>query len=546
MVKVDLFSKNYLITFRTYLLIFVIFAIAASLSFYDFLILSSNTFKIFIFSLSTSAFSVALLFIFEKIFLGKRFSLLNAIWVFTIVGLIRGAVIYFAIPLTQLANPVPLTYRLFNSAVTSVIWLLVFIKIDSLRLRFQKKIEGLISQALINQISNLSDKDLENELLNISNKLKSTQIDIKQGLIESEKFILAAQEVKRQIEEAIRPLSHRLWLDNKKNLPRVNSINVIRESLKQLSYNPQAVIFLYFLTTFINLNAYFETQISFLISFFASIILLLTHFIYVILKLEQRKNTLINIFYLAAASWTSFYVTMQFYPESISIWPTYIKIVSLLIFPTMAIIFSVFRLLEQDRRFLTNLIENRLNLNPSTKAKEFEKAQVASYLHNRLQAELLNAARQLELSALDPNSHESRRNLENLGSLINRSISEDFKESYLNPREKLDEIIKGWRGIVDISLSLDESILQDPRKTRLISQVIQEAASNTVKHSNSRELVINIEQKTNQNLQIMVKFELMNNQLSALDISKGWLSGISLITPMVIDDEKTKTIIIEI
>lgn len=543
MIKLDFFTNKYTITYRSYFYLFIVLTIASSLNFYQFLNDYDNILVILVFSLFVSLASIAQLYLLQELFLKQKFNLFSILLVALIIGISRGLLITFLMPVTGLPSQVSLTYRIINATVNTIIWLIIFIKIDTLKLEFQKRFEGIISQALIKSIRSLSDDELRLELEQIQSNLKNMDLKSQTGLLDSQVFIVAAKKVQRQIDEAIRPLSHRMWIDTKRNLPRINALNVAKETFRALDYNPLALLAIYSLTSFINVNANIDTLGSFLITTISVSVYLIVYKIFKYLSKLNINQSLVSLLYLAALVVLPSYAVNIMLPEYVAAWPTYVEIISIVILPFYVITLSALRLLDQDRKALTQLIEDRIN---ADEKKSFETAQVASYLHNTLQSELLSASRTLELSALDPTSPESRRNLERLGALINRSISEDFKESYLNPEQKIKEIINGWQGIVDINIDIPQEMLSQQGQGLLISQIIQEAATNSIKHSNAKNLFIKGKEISNGNTEITITCTNLNKNAPSSDLSKGWLASISLVKPRVIEASNSHTIVIEI
>lgn len=543
MIKLDFFTNKYTITYRSYFYLFIVLTIASSLNFYQFLNDYDNILVILVFSVFVSLASIAQLYLLQELFLKQKFNLFSILLVALIIGISRGLLITFLMPVTGLPSQVSLTYRIINATVNTIIWLIIFIKIDTLKLEFQKRFEGIISQALIKSIRSLSDDELRLELEQIQSNLKNMDLKSQTGLLDSQVFIVAAKKVQRQIDEAIRPLSHRMWIDTKRNLPRINALNVAKETFRALDYNPLALLAIYSLTSFINVNANIDTLGSFLITTISVSVYLIVYKIFKYLRKLNINQSLVSLLYLAALVVLPNLVTQITLPDYVAAWPAYVEIISIFVLPFYVITLSALRLLDQDRKALTQLIEDRIN---ADEKKSFETAQVASYLHNTLQSELLSASRTLELSALDPTSPESRRNLERLGALINRSISEDFKESYLNPEQKIKEIVNGWQGIVDINIDIPQEMLSQQGQGLLISQIIQEAATNSIKHSNAKNLFIKGKEFSNGNTEITITCTNLNKKAPSSDLSKGWLASISLVKPRVIEASNSHTIVIEI
>lgn len=126
-------------------------------------------------------------------------------------------------------------------------------------------------------------------------------------------------------------------------------------------------------------------------------------------------------------------------------------------------------------------------------AEQYQRSQVASYLHNSLQSELLAISKKLEQAATSTDANTHRESLEQLSAMLNRSITQDFKSFYESPDQRLTQLVASWSGIISIKIDNPAAILANSTKSIIAIQSLEELASNAAKHSNTTELEVKAE-----------------------------------------------------
>ena len=125
--------------------------------------------------------------------------------------------------------------------------------------------------------------------------------------------------------------------------------------------------------------------------------------------------------------------------------------------------------------------------------QQIEDASIASFLHNSLQSELLALSLQLQNAATRNDPEKSAQILQQVSARINRSLAEDFLTFNQSPRDRLETVIKSWRGILEIQISFSDNILDDQNKAGLIVQSIEEVASNISRYDQATKLIVDAE-----------------------------------------------------
>jgi signal transduction histidine kinase len=162
--------------------------------------------------------------------------------------------------------------------------------------------------------------------------------------------------------------------------------------------------------------------------------------------------------------------------------------VTLLIYlgtPLIALSFSMIKLIESDRKTLIELIAL-----PLASEYTYHRSQVASYLHNSLQSDLLAMSKKLQDAANSSDINAHRESLEQLAALLNRSITQEFESFYESPSDRLAKLVDSWSGIIEIKIHNSKVLLTDVSKSMIAIRVIEELASNAAKHSQATELEV--------------------------------------------------------
>jgi hypothetical protein len=162
----------------------------------------------------------------------------------------------------------------------------------------------------------------------------------------------------------------------------------------------------------------------------------------------------------------------------------------------LVLIESTINLSELAREELLDLISNLSQEDSSSGEPEEARSSsdLASYLHNSLQAEIQSIIYALEAAAGNPgNVSLGQASLERLRMLASRSLDEDFDSFSRVPKDHLHTLIENWRGILDITLDwgLPPSFDHDARLPTVVN-IIQEVSSNSVTHAAATTLHVSV------------------------------------------------------
>lgn len=419
----------------------------------------------------------------------------------TSIGLIRGLLIFFSAPLLGLRDPSALSMRLLNSVVTTLVWLgLSSILVEANR-RYQRRYRAIINQVLIANMR--SSKSLDPSFALVARDLAKIQVRLQATYSKSQESVSspvvasrAAREIREQIDMALKPLSHRLWLNSIYEYPKLKILPLLWQATKNLNFPLSALISIYGVTTIFNYSVTFGVQKGLIRAISGTTCLFIMEFIRrtVITKWQEIRIS-VNLSYiifigllvnLASTISTDELGFRNFLPYYIILAPE--------VGGLMIVIAAVF-LAATDRE---NILKNLKGQLDSTNAhldldyvsNAAGNVQLASYLHNSLQSELSAIALQLERVAEDPQSGEVDEVLERFSAIVNRSMSEDLLNYLEVPETRYRRILKSWVDIAAISDEIDLSIFEDNVRSTLFVQLIQEAISNAVRKGGAKSVHI--------------------------------------------------------
>lgn len=436
-------------------------------------------------TLITTAFLLTY-WLLQRLITRRSILIISNLIIITGIGAIRGVAMFFLANEMEISSDVSLGYRLFNSIITTVIWLSFISYIGNSRRSYHEKYRLLFTQSLLTQTNKITGVELNKELLHVENSLKNLTTIPSGSPITSAQLEQVAAAIKLQLDELIRPLSQRLWLPTVQDYPRVKPIRLIIDAITHLNYPPLPLILVISTLNIINYSALIalsEALYRVLVSIIAMSIIYL--FFVQVNPRREPIHTFIQIVHL---------ILLGIFPVLIGEWLSAegyfdtrlpISLIVYLATPMLAISFSAIGLIQQDR---TRLIQAMAKTESSS--EQYQRSQVASYLHNSLQSDLLALSKKLEQAASSTDVHIHRELLEQLSAMLNRSITEDFKGFYESPSERLTQFVDSWSGIISIRIDSRAAILADVTKSIIAIQILEEIASNAAKHSNATELQV--------------------------------------------------------
>jgi hypothetical protein len=455
-----------------------------------------------------------------------------SVLVIGLTGVLRGILLHYLIVWFGFTEPINIWTRIATSTTTTLLWFTAIAIFVTSRTSFKADYEAILRKTIVetSEKLNLVDLDslpasLENELLEIE-KVLGTAFGKDLPSSSRDSLNVAAAHIKHLIEEKIRPLSHRLWIESAAETPRVNIGPSLLASIKYLNLPTLPTLIFLALSTILNVSV----TVGLNQGIFATVVILVEVFCMLTLfqnKVSYRTNgklALNGLLLLVPGLVLSltFYLSNKFlFNKDFGS----LNLIYVVIFLFIALLVSSFQLVNRDREQLIFMIERELTTvgwRSSLKEKYLNK-KAASYLHNLLQSELLAITKQIEISSDDLDSVNSLKDLEILLDRLNRPIKDDFQKFLNNPIERLNRLQNAWKGIADVNITIPTQALEDQNRNILLVQIVEEAIANAVRHAGATQVKVTAEMLPDTRVCFSVINDGVSSKEESIGLGSAWL-----------------------
>lgn len=467
------------------------------------------------------------------------------IFVIAATGAFRGVLFYYFDSFFDFVQPSSFLNRVLASMLTSIFWLAASNVVINISRTFRSKYQSALNQYLAAHLNaGTTDVKLSSEFLEFAD-LRQDLTKSLINLLESaspESFGQVSEKLTLQINEQLRPLSRRIWLRSLGEYPVINVKILIRDALASLTFPRKLfMIVMLFLALLNNLflrdigESLWRTSTYLLATFF---ILFCVDRFELLGKKIGRNVVITALISLIPIYFSEFLAGVLGYNQN--------YLATALITPVpvaVIIVLSFVDLSNKDRNFLLKLLEEKsFQIHPETsKGIDPSKRQLASYLHNTFQSELLALSQQLATAALSRDKDETAKVLQRVSAVANRSLSEDLSLMNQVPLERLHNVINSWENLLEINLQIEKEFLTSHLNSITFIQTLEEVATNAFRHDKATKLSITAEMG-----EVGVRIYFQSNGMQPISKSKGigtlWLDQVSL-TPWSIEKNELGTLI---
>ncbi len=497
-----------------------------------------------------TALLIQLIAVVNKRFVSPGFSS-SIYWFLSLVifvGIVRGFGFFFLVDAFGLDQPTPLAIRILSSMITTCIWLTFSCALIESTASYSRQFSKLFGQttmavALRQAGKTQVDVDSLENIVALKQNLSHILDQASEKGLTTQGLLAAGAAVREQIEDLIRPLSHRLWFNERRNRTEIRPLGLIRDSIAQFSFVAPRFLFVWGALEFAALvSAYPTSRVLFGLALSLTLISGVTLIFRTVSKGKfpvGSRSTIIFIAIVAFVPVSLADLVMPLFGFERMLFPiSAATIVAPIALVVLLIVESCIALVERDRGLIRNLLETEIR-----ESSDFNESSLASYLHNSLQSELTGLAYRLEASADKPDSPASRETLEKLGALINRSIGEDFANFDETPLLRLDRMIQAWVGIATVTVEIDENCKEDSKHLNLIVQVIEEATTNSVRYGNARNISARVS-KTGSVTSISIDTDGGSTIVDSTGLGSDWMKEKSIsVSPLAVHPKGTHFVV---
>jgi len=477
------------------------------------------------------------------------FPILKFLSIVAIVGALRGCIFYWINDFLGLNQPSKFNERVISSVLTTLFWLSASNLIINISRNFRNEYQGALNQFIASQVTNatlnLKPNSEYEEINQFQKDLSKTLSELLKNT-DAKTFSKISEKLTFHINEQLRPLSRRIWLRSLSEYPVINYRTLILDSIKLLNFSNNAFLLIMSCLAILN-NLFlrsFTESISRTSTYIASSWIICK--VYKI-TLHSKENIKYNYLFLVGIG----IIPIFFSEFSAGIFGYQTNFLAAsLITPipfAVIIVLALFDLTSKDRVFLMNLLEkNEKNIfDQTSKGVSHSERELASYLHNSFQSELLALSGQLAAAAISKDKEKTSQVLQKVSAMASRSLSDELAKINEKPLIRLNSVIESWRNLLEIRIEIPRSFLEEKLNTVIFVQTVEEIASNTFRHSKGTSLVISAEPGD-----FGIKLYFQSDGKEPISKSKGigksWLNQVSLSAWNIEKNDKGTLVTVEI
>ena len=457
-----------------------------------------------------------------------------------LTGGIRGAIFHAIVASLQLAQSGSILNRVLASSFTSLAWLtasnLLINYIRDFRVKYEIALKELLDRSLDEAEPGSVSAESKSELKSVQDGLLSTLSTLLQGS-QSEDFQKIATSLTTKINLELRPLSKRIWVRSLSEYPVIRFRRLAYDSVRFLDFSHTWLMSIMFALALLD-NVFIRGVQESLVRTVSYLGIL--QLVLLARKFKPFRNT---ILFLLSSGFIpillgEFLANLLGYSGS---WIAAILITP--VTPAIIVVLSLSRLLQSDHELIIDLLGSIYVKNQES-GQRLETAierQLASFIHNSLQSEFIALASQLSEVAESGNLEKVESVKSKVSEFLDRSFIEDFEDFSNSPLVRLKSVQESWKGILEIEISIPETLLADVDRHGLIVQTIEEFAANSFRHGKAKRI-----QVVGAKGELGIKLILKSDGQSPLDAQRGlgseWLDQIS-VSPWTLESDTSGTLL---
>jgi anti-sigma regulatory factor (Ser/Thr protein kinase) len=487
---------------------FFLYALVSILSVPSRLIQDDSSFAFLLLCLAIGALITAIMlpllwlvcFLNQKFELGNK-NILYPLALIALVGAMRGEILHLFIRELGLEDNLSHYLAALSSTIfTSIYFLTISSFIESV-LHRRDRFNQIFAQAslLIANPSSVLDEKMDPRSLYLStlDRIKSS---VKSVGIEGEKLephVLheASRVIQSQINEVLRPLSHRLWVNSIGQIKHRHLLSILKDAIENLDFSVKYILaYQFFIGGYgISLVIGFKSSLYVtIIGTVTSIVLILG---YTFVREQVKKNFfLLGLTFLVLEGLLPVFIPLAFrnsLNESAS------AIGGLLISPSipgLILLNSAYRLIIRDGDMAIGAatsVKYRVASLTSGDMPAESGVELAEYLHNSLQSELFGISKRLEAASQGMPGADPTEALQSLESVLNRSF-QDISTNQLGGIMRIQKLITSWQGIARIDVSGLHVLEEGSSLSKRTALILEELITNSIRYGEADDIKVEL------------------------------------------------------
>jgi signal transduction histidine kinase len=428
--------------------------------------------------------------------LGEK-SIIYPIVIIATIGAIRALILQGVLSVVDLEDGLTIVSGIFSSTIFTLIYFvgissfmeLLIQKRESFNQIFNQSI-ALLSESKTDLIGHSSEQTYINTVTAVKTSVnENLNGKAESGLIDAKS---AGLEIQRQINEVLRPLSHRLWVNSLGQIKHTNFISIIKDAISDIEFSPRALLIYQLTVGGFGIALVLGVQTSIYLSIVAALTSAAVIFLFYKLKPRVTNHPLaLGITFLFSIGLLPVFVPVAIRSEILTSPYLFLGLTISPTLPGIIVLVSTYKLILRDRDLAVSAaasvswqIASNAYL-PKTEAAKTE--ELAEYFHNSLQSELLRIAKKLEHLNVNEEQEETKSLLKSLSVVLDRGFSDAMpKES--DGVARITSLIESWKGICLVSVTGIETLNPNTDLAYKVSKLMGEMITNSIRYGKATEI----------------------------------------------------------
>jgi signal transduction histidine kinase len=436
----------------------------------------------------------------QRFNLGRR-SIYLPLALVALAGAIRGVILHGIISASNLEDNLEPVFAVISSTIFTLIYFIIISAFMETVLQRKEKFNRVFTEATLLVAdpqtlvgAKLDPKDLYDATLKDFKESIST-LDLDNAWVSDEARMTASKVIQNQINEVLRPLSHRLWVNGMGQVKHRGFLGILSDAVKNLDFNVKFILAYQFLVGGYGISL----VVGFKSSLFVSTIGVFTSSTLIVIFLVLRHKLGSGHFLLGV----TFLVLVGVLPVFTAILirnplsEGATAAAGLFISPTipaLILMVSAYRLVGRDRDFAIGAATSvRFQVAAAHESEQSVDSgiELAEYLHNSLQSELFGIAKQLESASQSEGPYGSKEVIRSLDVALSRNYQE-ISTRELDATMRIPQLISSWQGIANITVAGLEHLEIESNLSRRASSTLEEMITNSIRYGEADDLQIEL------------------------------------------------------
>ncbi len=487
---------------------FFLYALVSILSVPSRLIQDDSSFVFLLLCLAIGALITAIMLplLWLVCFLNQRFELgikniFYPLTLIALVGAIRGEILHLLIRELGLEDNLSHYLAALSSTIfTSIYFLTISSFIESV-LHRRDRFNQIFAQAsllIANPDSVLDEKmDPRSIYLSTLDRIKSSvkSVGIEGKRLEPDVLREASKVIQAQINEVLRPLSHRLWVNSIGQIKHRHILSILKDAIENLDFSTKYILAYQFFIGGYGISLVIGIKSALYVTVIGTITSILLILGFSNLREQVKGNFfLLGITFLVLEGLLPVFISLAFrnpLNESAS------AISGLLIspsIPSLILLNSAYRLIIRDGEMAIGAatsIKYRVASLTSGDMPSGSCVELAEYLHNSLQSELFGISKRLEAASQGAPGADPTEALQSLESVLSRSF-QDISTNQVGGIMRIQKLITSWRGIARIDVSGLHVLEEGSSLSKRTALVLEELITNTIRYGEADDIEVEL------------------------------------------------------